>query len=80
MPASGAPTAVSSLKCRTIRSRAQPIRIGFTRWSGAIGPSGSHHVSPSASKRATSSDMMLGDGLTDIATLSRSLALGSLTR
>jgi len=28
-------------------------------------------VSPSASKRATSSDMMLGDGLTDIATLSR---------
>jgi hypothetical protein len=26
-------------------------------------------VSPSASKRATSSDLMLGDGLTDIATL-----------
>ena len=30
-------------------------------------------MSPSASKRATSSDLMLGDGLTDIATLPRAL-------
>ena len=57
-----------SPKCRAIRSRAQAIRTGFRRWSGAIGPSSSHHASPSASKRATSSDMMLADGPAGIAT------------
>ncbi len=74
MPASGGPTGASSLKCRAIRSRAQAIRTGFTRCSGAIGPSSSHQASPSASKRATSSDMTLGDGPADIATLSLAFA------
>ena len=41
-------------RCRAIRSVIQPIRAGFMRCSGRIGPFGSHHCAASASNRATS--------------------------
>src|SRR5271166_3306210 len=78
-PASGAPCGASSLKCRTITSRAHATRTGFRRCSGAIGPSASHQRSPSASKRSTSSAMRLGDGLPDMAPCSADPIRSALT-
>ena len=41
-------------KCAATASRSQAMRRGLIRCSGAIGPAGSHQLSPNASKRATS--------------------------